>query len=60
MPLADDRGVGLLVARPQRVDELVVGERHSGERTTVAGENQRRRGPKGRVLGAPAAAVTLL
>ena len=34
------------------------GSDHSGERTTVRDENQRRRGPKGRVLGAPAVAVT--
>jgi len=39
-------------------DELLVLERHSGERTTLPRRNQRRRGPKGRVLGAPAAAVT--
>jgi hypothetical protein len=58
VPLAHDRGESVLVACPQRGDKLVVRERHSAERTTRPQTNQRRRGPKGRVLGTPAAAVT--
>jgi hypothetical protein len=59
VPLAHDGGESLLVACPERSDELVVGERHAANVPTDGAADQRRRGPKGRVLGTPAAAVTL-
>ena len=51
VPLAHDRGEGRLVPRPERGDQLVVGERHSGERTTVTASKPAAAGAQGESIG---------
>ena len=53
VPLAHDGAEGLLVAGSERGDELVVGERHSGERTTVRARTSGGGGPRGEFWARP-------
>ena len=51
MPLAHDSGEGRLVTRPERGDQLLVRERHSGERTTGHDEKPATAGAQGESFG---------